>query len=62
MNIIKNNCTVIKLFTAKNIFVSLILLIIIVFVISNKMIKSFTKFFKIMQLNNVKVVITNDVQ
>ena len=62
MNMIKNNCIVTKLFTAKNIFVSLILLIIIVFVISNKTIKFFINVFKIIQLNNVKVVIANDVQ
>ena len=48
MNIIKNDRTVTKSFIAKNVFVSLILSMIIVFVISNKMIKSFIKIFKIM--------------
>ena len=62
MNMIKNDCTVAKSFIAKNAFISSILSIIIIFVTSNKMIKSFTKIFKIMQLNNVKVVIANDVQ
>ena len=62
MNMIENDRTVAKSFIAKNAFVLSILLIIIVFVTSNKTIKSFTKIFKIMQLNNVKVVITNDVQ
>ena len=62
MNMIKNNCIVAKLFTAKNIFVSSILSIIIVFISLNKMIRFFIKVFKIMQLNNVKIVITNDVQ
>ena len=62
MNIIKNDCIVAKSFIAKNAFISSILSIIIVFVISNKTIKSFTKIFKIMQLNNVKIVTANDVQ
>ena len=62
MNMIRNDCTAAKSFIAKNVFISLILFIIIVFVISNKAIKSFTKIFKIMQLNNVKIVIANDVQ
>ena len=62
MNIIKNDRIAAKSFTAKNAFILLILSMIIVFVISNKTIKFFTKVFKIMQLNNVKVVIANDVQ
>ena len=61
MNMIKNDCIVTKSFTAKNVFISSILLIIIIFVISNKTIKSFTKVFKIIQLNNVKVVTANNV-
>ena len=62
MNMIKNDRIVAKSFIAENVFALLILLIIIVFVISNKTIKSFIKIFKIMQLNNVKIVIANDVQ
>ena len=62
MNMIKNDRIVAKSFIAKNVFVSSILLIIIVFVILNKTIKSFIKVFKIMQLNNVKIVIANNVQ
>ena len=62
MNMIKNDRTVAKPFIAKNVFASLILFMIIVFVISNKTIKSFTKIFKIMQLNNVKIVTANDIQ
>ena len=62
MNMIKNDRTVAKSFTAKNIFVSLILSMIIVFVILNKMIKFLIKIFKIMQLNNVKIMTANDVQ
>ena len=62
MNMIKNDRIVAKSFIAKNVFISSILFIIIIFVISNKTIKFFTKIFKIMQLNNVKVVIANDVQ
>ena len=62
MNIIKNDHIIAKLFIVENIFILLILLTIIVFVTSNKMIKFFIKIFKIMQLNNVKVVIANDVQ
>ena len=62
MNMIKNDRIVAKSFIAKNIFISSILLIIIVFMISNKMIKFFIKIFKIMQLNSVKIVIANDVQ
>ena len=62
MNMIKNNRTVAKSFIAKNVFISSILFIIIVFIISNKTIKFFTKIFKIMQLNNVKIVTANDVQ
>ena len=49
MNIIKNDRTATKSFIAKNVF------------ISNKTIKFFTNVFKIMQLNNVKIVIANDV-
>ena len=62
MNMIKNNRIVTKSFLAKNIFISSILSMIISFIISNKTIKSFTEIFKIMQLNNIKIVITNDVQ
>ena len=62
MNMIENDYIAAKSFIAKNVFVLLILSIIIVFVTSNKTIKFLTKIFKIMQLNNVKVVITNDVQ
>ena len=47
MNIIKNDRIVTKSFIAKNTFVSSILSMIIVFVISNKTIKFFTKIFKI---------------
>ena len=61
INMIKNDRIAAKSFTAKNVFTSSILSIIIVFVISNKTIKFFTEIFKIMQLNNVKVVIANDV-
>ena len=62
MNMIKNDHIIAKSFTAKNVFISSILLIIIVFVILNKTIKSFIKIFKIMQLNSVKVVTANDIQ
>ena len=62
MNMIKNDRIIAKSFIIENAFVSSILSIIVVFVISNKMIKFFIKIFKIMQLNNVKVVIANDVQ
>ena len=62
MNMIENDRTAAKSFTAENAFASSILSVIIVFVILNKTIKSFTEIFKIMQLNNVKIVITNDVQ
>ena len=61
MNMIKNDRIVTKSFIAKNVFVSLILSIIIIFVTSNKTIKSFIKIFKIIQLNNVKVVTANNV-
>ena len=62
INIIKNNCIVAKLFIAENVFILSILSMIIIFVTSNKAIKFFIKNFKIMQLNNVKVVTANDVQ
>ena len=62
MNMIKNDRIVTKSFIAKNVFVSSILSMIIVFVTSNKMIKFFIKIFKIMQLNNVKIVTANDIQ
>ena len=62
INMIKNDRIVTKSFIAKNAFISLILSIIIVFVISNKTIKSFIKIFKIMQLNNVKIMTANDIQ
>ena len=61
MNMIKNDRTVAKSFIAKNVFVLLILLVITAFIILNKIIKFFTKVFKIMQLNNIKVVTANDV-
>ena len=61
INMIKNNCIIVKSFIIENVFILLILSAIIVFVIPNKTIKLFTKIFKIMQLNNVKVVIANDV-
>ena len=61
MNMIKNNRIVTKSFIARNIFVLSILSIIIVFVISNKTIKFFINIFKIMQLNNIKIVTANDV-
>ena len=62
MNMIETDCTVTKSFIIKNVFVFSILSAISAFVISNKTIKFFTKTFKIMQLNNVKVVIANNVQ
>ena len=62
MNMTKNDRIVIKSFIAKNVFASSILLMIIIFVTSNKTIKSFIKIFKIIQLNNVKIVTANDVQ
>ena len=61
MNIIRNDRIVTKSFIVKNVFASLILLIIIIFMISNKTIKFFINIFKIMQLNNVKIVIANDI-
>ena len=61
MNMIKNDCIAAKSFIAKNVFISLILSMIIIFIISNKTIKSFIKIFKIMQLNNVKIVTANDI-
>ena len=61
MNIIKNDRTAAKPFIAKNVFTSFILSMIIIFMISNKTIKFFIKIFKIMQLNNVKIVTANDV-
>ena len=48
MNMIKNDRIVAKSFTAKNVFASSILSMIIISVTLNKMIKSFTKIFKIM--------------
>ena len=62
MNIIKIDRTDTKLFIIKNVFVFLILSAISASVISNKIIKSFIKTFKIMQLNNAKIVTANDVQ
>ena len=62
MNMIRNDRTAAKSFTAENVFASSILSMIIIFVISNKTIKFFTKVFKIMQLNSVKIVIADDVQ
>ena len=62
MNIIKNDRIIAKSFIIENIFISSMLSAIVIFVILNKTIKSFTKIFKIMQLNNVKIVIANDVQ
>ena len=62
MNMIRNDCIVTKSFIAKNAFASSILSMIIAFMILNKTIKFFINVFKIMQLNNVKVVIANDVQ
>ena len=62
MNMIKTDYTVTKSFIIKNVFIFSILLEISVSVTSNKMIKFFIKIFKIMQLNNVKVVTANDVQ
>ena len=62
MNMIKNDRIVTKSFIAKNVFVSSILSMIIVFMISNKIIKFFINIFKIMQLNNIKIMIANDVQ
>ena len=61
MNMIENDRIAAKSFITKNIFILSILLIITVFIISNKTIKFFTKIFKIMQLNNIKIVIVNDV-
>ena len=62
MNMIENDCIITKSFIAKNVFISSILSMIIVFVTLNKTIKSFLKNFQIMQLNNVKVITANDVQ
>ena len=62
MNIIETDYIVTKSFIIENVFALSILLAISASVTSNKMIKLFIKVFKIMQLNNVKVVIANDVQ
>ena len=62
MNMIKNDRIIAKSFIIENVFISLILSTIVVFMILNKTIKFFIKIFKIMQLNNVKVVTANDVQ
>ena len=48
MNMIKNDRIVAKSFIAKNVFISLILSMIIISMISNKTIKFFIKIFKIM--------------
>ena len=47
MNMIENDRIIAKSFIAKNVFVSSILLMIIIFMTSNKTIKFFTKIFKI---------------
>ena len=60
MNMIKTDHTVTKSFIIKNVFAFSILLTISIFVILNKIIKFFIKIFKIMQLNNIKVVIANN--
>ena len=62
MNMIETDRTVIKSFTVETVFVSSTLSAISASVTSNKTIESFIKAFKIMQLNNVKVVTANDVQ
>ena len=62
MNMIETDRTVIKSFTVENVFAFSILSAIFASVTSNKTIESFIKTFKIMQLNNVKIVIANDVQ
>ena len=62
MNMIKNDRIIAKSFIIENVFVSSILSAIVVFMTSNKIIKFFTKIFKIMQLNNIKIVTANDVQ
>ena len=62
MNIIENDYIIVKSFIVENVFASSILSTVFAFMISNKIIKFFTKTFKIMQLNNVKMIITNDIQ
>ena len=62
INIKKTDHIITKSFIIENNFVFLILSAIFASVTSNKTIKSFIKTFKIMQLNNVKVVTANDVQ
>ena len=61
MNMIKNNYIATKSFITKNVFILSILSIITVFMILNKMIKFFINVFKIIQLNNIKVMIANNV-
>ena len=61
MNIIKTDHTVTKLFIIKNIFIFLILSTILVSVILNKILKFFVETFEIMQLNNIKIVIVNNI-
>ena len=62
MNMIKIDRTVTKSFIIKNVFIFSILSTISASVTSNKTIKFFMKTFKIMQLNNVKIVTANNVQ
>ena len=62
MNMIETDCIVIKSFIVKNVFASSILSAISASVTLNKTIEFFIETFKIMQLNNVKVVTANDVQ
>ena len=62
MNIMRIDHTVTKSFIIKNVFIFSILSAISAFMTLNKTIRFFIKTFKIMQLNNVKVVIANNVQ
>ena len=62
MNIIETDRIVTKSFIIKNVFIFSILSAISASVILNKTIKFLIKAFKIMQLNNVKIVTANDVQ
>ena len=62
MNLMKTDQKISKLFSLKTIFASFMLLIVSISMTSEKIVEFFIETFKIMQLNNVRVIIANEMQ
>ena len=62
MNLMKINQKTSKFFNLKTVFAFSVLLVVSISITSEKIVESFIETFKIIQLNNVRVIIANEMQ